>query len=159
MSIVFSPEELLKIATEIEKQGTAFYETLAGTAPTSALKMTFRELAEMERQHEEMFRRMGGSAFNITEQLEGYEEYLQALLDNAVFPDEATARKVAVNTREVTTALDIAINAEKDSIIFYAYLLEVLPSPSADVVRQITSEERKHFTQLTDLKKSLTNKK
>jgi len=52
-------------------------------------------------------------------------------------------------------ALELAISAEKDSILFYYGIKEIMPQRVQPTVNKIISEERSHLRQLSELKKKL----
>jgi len=64
------------------------------------------------------------------------------------------ARKVSSDIE----AIQIALGAEKDSILFYSEMRDLVRMPDRDVVSKIIEEERSHLRQLSDLKKDLSKR-
>jgi rubrerythrin len=64
------------------------------------------------------------------------------------------ARKVSSDVE----AIQIALGAEKDSILFYSEMRDLVRMPDRDVVSKIIEEERSHLRQLSDLKKDLSKR-
>ena len=86
-----------------------------------------------------------------------YNAYMRALIDNAVFTDELAASELATHLDSEIEAMDIAISAEKESILFYYYMTEVIPPSAAPVVQKILAEEKAHLSQLSEIKKRLVD--
>jgi rubrerythrin len=87
---------------------------------------------------------------------EEYELYLKALVDSSVFTDDRTAREMAENARNNSEAIQIALGAEKDSILFYTGMRDVVQQRDRETIDQIIEEEKSHLRQLTDVKKGLS---
>ena len=86
---------------------------------------------------------------------EEYAAYLQALLDSAVFTDDFIAGEIATRASSDAEAMELAIGAEKDSILFYYEMKETMPKPAQSVVNNIITEEKSHLRQLSELKEKL----
>ncbi len=158
MSIAFSGGELIDIAIGIEKQGIAFYDVMAGSTRESSTRELFIRLANAEREHARIFGEMLGEAEKYVrpeEQSQEYNDYVRALVNNAVFTDEMATSELAARTDNDMAAIEIGINAEKDSILFYYSMQEILPPPAAPILAKIIAEERLHLSQLTELKKKI----
>ena len=53
-------------------------------------------------------------------------------------------------------ALELAISAEKDSILFYYELRDLLPHSATSTINRIIAEEKTHLQQLTEIKRKLS---
>jgi rubrerythrin len=157
MSISFSGSELINIALGIEGRGIAFYEGMAEATKNANAAEVFRYLANMERDHLQIFQGLLAEAdkFKISEASGEYAVYLQALVDSAVFSDELIATKLARGVESDVAALDLAIGAEKDSILFYYEMRDLMPQQAQATVNKIITEEKSHLRQLSELKKKL----
>ena len=58
MSIIFTVSEVLDIAVGIEKRGIAVYEIVAKSVDNHEARKTFEHLADMEREHIQIFQGM-----------------------------------------------------------------------------------------------------
>ena len=58
MSISFSGSELINIAIGIEKRGVAFYDIMAKSSENATTRDIFQYLANMEREHIQIFQSM-----------------------------------------------------------------------------------------------------
>lgn len=154
---VFSAAELLDIAVGIERNGVAYYDSLSQAAGDPALKKTYEQLAGMERHHVDVFQQMrsalsGAGAVVPVEDEAEYGAYLKALIDSSVFTDDRVARELAGRVGGPAEALQLALGAEKDSILFYTEMRDLVPQRQREAVDNIIKEERSHVRLLSDLK-------
>jgi rubrerythrin len=158
MPISFSGSELINIAIGIEGRGIVFYDVMAKSTQNEAAREVFNYLSDMERDHIETFKGMLEEAdkFQIPADESGqYTAYLRALVDSAVFSDDMVTSEMAAQAESDTAALELAIRAEKDSILFYYEMKEVMPQRAQATVNKIIAEEKSHLRQLSELKKRL----
>ncbi|HAZ31851.1 MAG TPA: hypothetical protein DCY61_04020 [Dehalococcoidia bacterium] len=159
MSISFSTSELINIAIDIERRGMAFYDVMSQSTENAEAGELFRHLSEMERQHVQIFQDMLGEAgkYQPSESdTEEYAAYLKALVDSAVFTDDLITSGMATDIDSDIEALQLAIGAEKDAILFYYLMREIMPARTHPIVNKITTEEKLHLRQLSEVKKRLT---
>ncbi len=158
MSVVFSGGDLINIAIDIERRGIMFYDIMAKSTDNEDARAVFEGLAEMEREHIKVFEDMLGEA-DTQQSQEGmsreYSDYLQALLDEAVFTDDMITSEMATQADSDIKALELGISAEKDSILFYYEMRDSLPRHAAPMINRIITEEKSHLQQLSDIKKKL----
>ena len=159
MSIYFSISELINISIGIEKRGIAFYDIMAKSIENTIARQVFQNLADMEREHIQIFQDMLGEADKY-QPPEGYGEeytaYLQALVDSAVFTDEMITSEMVTKADSDIEALELAIGAEKESILFYYEMKGLIPQRAQTMVDKVIGEEKSHLRQLSELKKKLT---
>ena len=159
MSISFSGSELINIAIGIERRGIAFYDIMTRSIQNAVARDAFQYLTDMERQHIQIFQGMLEEAdkYQIPETRAGeYTAYLQALVDSAVFTDDFATSEMATRVGSDIEAMELAINAEKDSILFYYEMKDIMPQRAQPTVNKIITEEKSHLRELTALKKRLT---
>ena len=158
MSIIFSGNELINIAIGIERRGIAFYDTMVRSTENAATHNIFQYLAAMERAHIQTFEGMLAETdkYQIPETYaQEYASYFQALVDSAVFTDDMVTSEMATHVDSDIEALELAIGAEKDSILFYYEMREIMPHQAQPTVNSIITEEKSHLKQLSELKKKL----
>lgn len=158
MGIFFSGRELIEIAIGIEKNGAVFYDSLAGSTKNPGARDTYKNLADKEREHAAIFQNMmvTVSAYKPPETYtEQYNLYLKALIDSLVFADDKVSLKMARKVNSDAEALQIAMGAEKDSILFYVEVRDLVRRSERRVVGKIIEEEKSHLRQLMEIKKSL----
>lgn len=158
MAVMVTGGELIDVAVGIEKSGATFYEYMLNTTHDLRAQVMFKYLAEMEREHVTVFQKLRSASSDYDSPISSSEEYavyLDALVKSAVFSGEMAARKMAEKVTKESDAVDIAIRAEKDSILFYTAIKELVRRTDAEVIDRIAQEERAHLTQLSEFKRSL----
>ncbi len=158
MSIAFSGSELVNIAIGIERRGVTFYDIRTKSTKNVTARDMFQHLANVEREHIQIFQNMLTEAekYQIPETYaEEYAAYLQALVDNAVFTDDFITSEMATKAGSDIEAVELAISAEKDSILFYYGMKDIMPQLAQPKVNKIIVEEKTHLRQLSELRKKL----
>ncbi|OGO21277.1 MAG: hypothetical protein A2144_02755 [Chloroflexi bacterium RBG_16_50_9] len=161
MSITFSVSEIFNIAINIERRGITFYDIMAKSTDDEMARYVFRSLVEMERAHIEVFQDMLAEADKYEPRetsTEDYAGYLNALIDNAVFTEDMLTSEMATQIDSDIKALELGINAEKDSILFYYQIRDIMPRKATPAIDRVISEEKSHLQQLADVKKKLATK-
>ena len=158
MGVFFSGRELLNVAVGIEKNGAAFYDTLAASAKHAAARRLYRHLADKEREHIGIFQNMLGLVGDyeppdtLTDE---YQSYFRALVDTLIFTDDRLPADVAREVSSDTEAIQVALGVEKDSILLYTEMRNLVRKAQRAVVVRVIEEERGHLRELRDLRKSL----
>jgi len=158
MAVFFSGSELLEIAMGIERNGMAFYQALADKTGNRDVKDTYNYLAGEEKKHLDTFKGMSDSLGQVKPPetyTEEYMLYLKSLVDSVVFSNVTEAKQKADKISDEIEALDIGIQAEKDSILFYTELQNLVRERDSEVVLHVLDEEKNHLRQLSELKRGL----
>ena len=158
MGTMFSGTEIIDIAVGIENNGVAFYDTLAKLATDDSMQTTYNNLAEMERNHVRVFENMRKSVSDYTPQGEydeDYDLYLKGLVNSSVFTDDKAASEMARGAKDQAEALHIAILAEKDSILFYNEIRNLVAPSDRPMIDTIVSEEREHVRSIMQTRSAL----
>ena len=156
-----SARELISLAAGIEKSGAAYYESLAGERCDQTVRHVYEYLAGQEREHLATFETMLSPAgdYSLPDiYTEEYDNYMKSLVGSSVFTDDRVARDMAKTAGSEAEAIQIAIGAEKDSILLYLEIRELVRRSDADVLRKIIEEERSHLRQLSEIKHSLISR-
>jgi len=160
LSISLSGDELVNLAIDIERRGIAFYDIMARTAENDATREAFRYLVEMEREHVRTFQSLlsdAGKSRPSKDRAQGNVIYLQALADSAVFTEDMATGETAAQVASDIGALELSISAEKDSILFYYELRDILTEPLGNEISKIIDEEKTHLSQLSTIKSKLAH--
>lgn len=158
MAMLVTGGELIDVAIGIERSGAAFYEYLVNTAGDLRAQVMYKYLADKEKEHLKTFQALRtdvgdyGSPMSSSDE---YAAYLDALVKSAVFDNDMMARKMAAKASSDSEAIEIAIRAEKDSILFYAAIKDLVRRPDVEVIDKIVEEEKSHLTQLSEFRKGL----
>ena len=133
--------DLLQLAVSLEERGRDFYAGLAGQAPNGEAAEVFRQLAAEEEEHAVVFRRgLPDGGAGISQEQASYLEALGRTNLFAVDPDAAG------NPRR---ALGVAIEAEKESILFYTELASMVQGGQArETLDRLLKAEKLHLVEL-----------
>lgn len=142
--------ELLSIALNIEAEGYTFYTNLAAAQTEESSKKLFQNLAQQEREHQEIFKKLIGEVSQQSSSVDSWvsEEvagYLKSYANMSIFPTMAKMKQM--NPKE---GLHLAVEVEKDSIIFYSELLPYA-GEEKETIKKVISEEKRHLMDLLAL--------
>jgi rubrerythrin len=150
MAYDFNADDIFKLAEEIERNGAAFYRNAAQFVSAASQKELLLHLADMEVQHEETFRTMRAelSEKEKTETIFDPEDesalYLKALADMRVFFDKP------MDTSSMEEILKAAVTTEKDSIVLYLGMKDLVPEKfGKSRIDGIIKEEMGHIRLLS----------
>ncbi|MGQ9545733.1 MAG: ferritin-like domain-containing protein [Dehalococcoidia bacterium] len=161
MAIFFSGSELLEMAMGIERNGMAFYQAVADKTRNRDVKGIYNYLTGEEQKHLNIFQGMSDSLKQVRRPetyTEEYMLYFKSLVNNVVFSNVTEARQKAGKALDEIEAIDTGIQAEKDSILFYTELQNLVREKDRNVVLSILGEEKNHLRQLSELKSKLQGK-
>jgi len=159
MEKLFSDLEGLRIAVDIETRGQEFYRQAHSYAKKIEHKNLFLLLMNEEVQHKEKFTELYQK---IKAQKEAVADeylfdpetsrYLTVLSEGHVFPEENKAAKKIAELDTIGAILNVAMQAEKDSILFYD---ELARNAKFEEARQIFTllkqEEQTHVVKLREM--------
>ena len=142
----FNAKAILEMAENIEKNGYVFYRKAADDVKDPEIKTFLLELAEMEVGHEKLFTSMKSKLSDKESEdivFDPYDEaalYIEALADTRVFYEKT------IDTSSAEEVFKAAIEAEKESIVFYLGMKELVPDEAGkDKIQEIIKEEMKHI--------------
>ena len=160
MSDAFSPDEIIKIAINIEKNGQKLYADLESKATDPKIKETWRYLKEQEVKHQQVFEEMLGNRdqYLVKEVIKGeYAGYLRAIASEYVFTQKAMEEKNETNFDSDLETIDFGIYIEKESILVYSSLKEYIVVSKQAILDKVINEEKQHLEKFIVLKESLKN--
>lgn len=157
----FNADAIFEMAEIIEKNGARYYRNAARRAPSDGTKKMLLNLADMEDEHGKIFAKLRQSLTRqenspaVSELDPDARKYLTALAKTHVF--EKKKKKPNLKLSEERSETDImtdiyrtAIRAEKDSIVFYVGLKELVPQTFGKArIDDIIKEEMLHITTLS----------
>lgn len=153
-----TPLELAEIAMNIEKNGLLFYTELAAKSQEENVKEVFSFMAGEEKEHYAIFNKLKEklTAYGVMEPFEDeYKGYIQELVDNNVFSKDIDAAKLADGLTDPIEAINLALNFEKDSVIFFLQFRKVVPEEEKFVVEELIAEENHHINRLLVMRKAI----
>jgi rubrerythrin len=156
MSIHFNADEIFTMAEQIERNGGKFYRKAAQNMEDADIKQMLLDLASMEDAHLRTFTSMKAelSPDERTEPTfdpEGEAAlYLRAMADGYVFDTRTDPSELLTGAETIGEILRKAIGLERDSIVFYVGVQEMVPTKlGKDKIGNIIKEEMRHITDLT----------
>ncbi|MBN1292160.1 MAG: ferritin family protein [Candidatus Latescibacteria bacterium] len=162
MSITFNADEVFEMAEQIERNGAKFYRRAADNTDDAEAGKKLLNLAAMEDEHEKIFGAMRTdlslkNLFSTT--FDPFNEqamYLRAMADTNVFNLKADPSEKLTGRESLEEIYKTAIGLEKDSIIFYIGIRDMIPGNlGKDKIELIIKEEKKHIVDLTEQLKAL----
>ncbi len=155
MSISFNAIEVFEIAERIERNSVKFYRRAAEALSDQDLSGILLSLAEFEKEHEETFANMRKQISNKEWDLITFDPenemtlYLRTIADSHIFDLKKDPGKQLKDKETAEDILNYAIEAEKNSIIFYLGLKNFVPAKAGkDKVDEIIKEEMDHIAEL-----------
>lgn len=160
MKLYFNADEVFEMAEEIERQGSAFYKKAAGLFTDAGIKGMLEGLSMMEDSHEKLFKKMRSDI--LSDAFKGYDSdetaaaYIQNFTEGKIFA-KGSAMCDAIDAKStLSDILNMAIEAEKNSILFYTGVRKAVPETKAkDAIENIIGEEMKHIVMLSGKLKSI----
>ncbi len=153
MAYDFNAKEIFEMAEQMEKNGVEFYTKAAENTTNDETKKLFIGLADMEKDHENTFSILKADLTgkekesNVFDPEDESALYLKALVDMQVF-----FKKELKSDATLTEVLKMAIGAEKDSIVFYLGMKELVSESSGKArIDSIIKEEMMHIKLLAKL--------
>jgi len=152
MSFQFNADEIFEMAEQIERNGYRFYRAAAEKAAEPKNKELLLKLAEMEVEHEKVFSTLRSelslsdkapTAFDPDDQI---GLYLQSMADGKVFDMRTDPTTFFTGQQSMADILNKAIGMEKNSIIFYLGMKEIVSdSKGRDKIDSLIKEELAHI--------------
>ncbi len=146
MSFDFNADEVFEMAEQLEQNGAKFYRDAAEKITDGKNKKILLGLADMEDEHEKIFAKMRSSLTSKEKESRTFDPeeqtlaYLKALVDTRVFS------KKEIDTSSMKEILKAALVAEKDTIVFFMGLKEMVPENfGKNHLEGIIKEEMSHI--------------
>ena len=155
MAISFNLDEIFEMAEQIEKNGASFYREAARKTSDKATQKTFMNLAVMEDGHLKIFNEMRKQLDASDKEPVTFDPddeaafYLQAMAASHGVEGKKDRTTKLTGSETIREIFEIAVNAEKNSIVFYAALKDIVSAAGRDKVDTIISEELGHLAILT----------
>ena len=121
------------------------------------VKELFSFLADEEIKHKKIYEEMVSKIekYEPFEAFPGeYFAYLRAYADKIIFTQKKFDEEIA-KIKDINAALDYAINAESDSILYYQEVKNLVPENQRKIIEGIIEEERRHFVKLSENKRTI----
>ncbi len=151
MSIQMTGADVIDMAVQTELHGERFYREAAGRATTDEARQLFEFLAAEETRHRQTFEGMATGIVATEIDPGTWAEalnYIDAAVDRAFFTSpQAPIREIARGATEGDMVRQ-AIAFEKDTLLFFISLRDLVQPANQPLVDGIAREERRHIAQL-----------
>ena len=157
MGMTFNADEVFEIAINAEENGAAFYRQAAEMFERRGKDASLlRDMATMEDSHKASFETMRKALAESDKKQVEFDPYMEAEMylsavasGNAIEGDKASADQFTGN-ESVADVLKVAIGLEKDAVLFYLGLRDMVPEGLGKTkVNEIIDEEKAHIVQLS----------
>lgn len=157
-----NPDEVFALACRIEGNAADFYRTAAAQHADNQQAAYLGDLAEVEEQHKSTFAGMRERASvareaRTTAELQPDGALFMASIAEG-FPVEGspTAAEFLTGDESLADILGLGIDLEKESILFYLGLRDIVVDPAGqEAVTGIIAQEKHHLVELTRRMKEL----
>lgn len=142
----FTADDVFEMAEQLERNGAKFYQEAAQHTDNPDYKKLLQTLSDMEIEHEKIFVKLRSELSGNEKESTVFDPqnesvlYLRALADTKVFFEKE------IDFSSMKSVLKAAILAEKDSIVFYLGMKEMVPEKfGKDKLDKIIKEEMGHI--------------
>lgn len=163
MQECISPEDVIKLALQIEQSGKAIYENAIKQTQIPELTELFQLLAKDENDHIETFQKIsndfkiGGAKFEVTKPEDMF--YLENLAKNQIFQGKDKAINSIKDAAEPLQLVNLALNFERDTMLFFMKLYRMMCAKDREVISKLIKEEEGHIAKLTEIQYRLKTPK
>ena len=162
MSITFNADEVFEMAEQIERNAAKFYRSAAGRTSDKQIKNMLLNMAAMEDGHLHIFQQMreqlGAEEKEVTVFDPDNEAamYLRTMADARSREGRISQAKELTGRESIGEVLQVAIDGEKESVVFYTGLKSIVPPEAGrDKIEKIIAEELSHITALVKQLKAI----
>jgi len=158
MANIFSGSEIVELGVQIEKNGRDFYNTLIKKSKDKEAKRIFEYLSGEEEKHIAVFEKILDSVhkYEPAESYPGeYFAYMNALASDYVFTQKDKGKEIAEGIGSDIDAVNMGIQFEKDSVVFYGGIKRVVPEYDHGIVNELIEQEQDHLRQLIEIKNKI----
>lgn len=158
MALGFNVDEVLEMAIRAEENAAAFYRKAAEMQSDMKNRNLLENLAAMEDGHRATFMEIRNTISDSEKRETVFDPnnelslYLSAMVETHGGEGSASALDSLTGTQTMQEVLDTAIGLEKETVLFYLGLKDMVPPKyGRDKIDGIIREERSHVAQLTSL--------
>ncbi len=156
MGVKFNADEIFEIAISSERNATKMYSELAKKYENQKIGEQLMKIAQIEAKHVELFvamRRelpesMRTAVFSPDNEA---AMYLQTIAVTNINEGSPNMLSDMVENKTISEILDMAIELEKEAILFYLGIKEAVPERlGKDIIDRIIKEEQNHIVMLSN---------
>ncbi|HIH77492.1 MAG TPA: ferritin family protein [Halobacteria archaeon] len=158
MSGLIKTREVIEAAVSIEENGYAFYKSVEGAIDDKDVKDVFSFLAGEENRHIVAFKKIYEWIDDQEDTIiddEDSSNYIKALAEKNVFTKKDAANDMVKNIKTPFDAINLALNFERDSILFFNEIKSFVSQDNQDLINKLIKEEHDHIVKLHNLENQL----
>ena len=162
MAYDFNVNEVFEMAIQIEANGANFYRKAADLQQDPDNKAFLEKLARMEDKHKATFEAMrkdiseGEKQQTVFDPANELSMYLKAMADNHGGEGDPDVVESFTGEEPIEEIINTAIGLEKESILFYLGLKDLVPAKYGhEKLDNIIKEEKLHIAQLNGFLKKV----
>jgi rubrerythrin len=162
MAYDFNADEIFEMAIQIEANGAKFYRKAADLQQEPDNKAFLEKLARMEDKHKTTFEAMrkavseGQKQETVFDPANELSMYLKAMADNHGGEGDPDVVESLTGEESMEEIITTAVGLEKESILFYLGLKDMVPAKYGhDKLDDIIREEKLHIAQLNGFLKKI----
>ena len=148
--------DVLEVAIRIERNGVNFFNKLYSLVKSPEARDVFSFLAAEEEKHIGVCRKLLDKVADYNPRFEYPGEY-ELFLDGIAYRAVGTFNKIeeAISTEDASGAINLGIDLEMESILFYSELLKQFKDAEKKHIRRVINEEKSHLSKLKSIKDKL----
>jgi len=162
VSIKFNADEVFEMAEQLERNGEKYYRRAAQGTDNKKAQKFMLQLADMEAEHLKTFAAMRAAVEAAAKEDTVWDPdneavaYLRAMADGYVFNMSEDPAESLTGKESLQDIFAKATQMERDSIVFYLGLRDMVPPKlGAKRIDGIIEQEKGHIVALTKMLKSL----
>lgn len=153
--------EVLAVAQKLETEGIAFYKALAAEVKDLKARAVLYRLAQDEALHLDGF----DTLLKVPVSDDAYDDaalltsYVQETIRADIFPPASEARRLARSADGLLAAVDLGLQAERQSVAFYERLTTACTNAEGKTaLGELLAAEREHVSTLEGLRRTFQNR-
>jgi len=153
MGKLLNMSEVLEFAIAIEQQGYKFYVETMKKMKEAKILALFQYLADEEFKHEHIFKDLQKKVGTFTppESYPGeYETYMNDFIKSNFLKKIDDIQSTINSVEKIEDAIHIALDFERDSIVFYTALKKYIGDENQDIIEKIIQEELSHILKINN---------
>lgn len=151
----FNAAEVFQVAIKIEENGKKFYDHAVKVIDDPAVKKLFEELGLQEVEHKKRFENLKAQLPAQAQTSDVWfpenemEAYIKMMAEQHVFTSDESLEAKMAQLKGVKDALKMAIEFEKDSVIFFLSMQEATDNKKdQEMIGILVKEEQTHLRRL-----------
>lgn len=156
MAYDYNAQEVFEMAIRIEENGAAFYRRAASLQKNPEDQQFLERIAQMEDRHKASFESMKKEISDLEKTQTVFDpeeeltQYLAAMADAHGGEGNPDIAELFTGKETIAEVITTAIDLEKQSILFYIGMTDMVPAKyGKDKIKTIIEEEKQHVAQLT----------